>query len=62
MNDKHRYTFATLRYVHDVVTGEFINVGVLLRADSEGKVRGKFRTSMGRVTLQLAFVLRRSLF
>lgn len=29
---KVRYSFAVLRYVHDVVTGEFVNVGVLLYA------------------------------
>ena len=29
---KTRYTFTVLRYIHDVVTGEFANVGVLLYA------------------------------
>ena len=29
---KTPYTFSTLRYVHDVVSGEFVNVGVALYA------------------------------
>ena len=27
---KHSYSFSVLRYVHDVVSGEFVNVGVIL--------------------------------
>jgi hypothetical protein len=27
---KTPYSFSVLRYIHDVVTGEFINVGVAL--------------------------------
>lgn len=32
MRTRNRYSFTVLRYVHDVVTGEFANVGVVLYA------------------------------
>jgi hypothetical protein len=32
---KTRYSFSVLRYIHDVVTGEFINVGVVLFAPDQ---------------------------
>ncbi len=49
MTEKQPYTFTVLRYVHDLVTSEFVNVGVLLHASKSGAGYGKFRTSMGRV-------------
>lgn len=49
MTDKQPYTFTVLRYLHDVVTDEFVNVGVLLHESKTGSVHSKLRTSMGRV-------------
>src|SRR5712664_4925422 len=34
MNSEIAYTYVTLRYVHDIATGEFINVGIALFAPS----------------------------
>lgn len=41
------YTFTVLRYVHDVVSGEFINVGVLVHEPDSGRVLFRVRSSMG---------------
>ncbi len=32
---KTPYSFSVLKYIHDVVTGEFVNVGVVLYAPKE---------------------------
>ena len=32
MKNQISYTYAVLRYVHDVTSGEFVNVGVALYA------------------------------
>lgn len=53
MTEKRPYTYSVLRYVHDIMTGEFINIGVLLFApDYEGKptvLAGRFRDTIGRI-------------
>lgn len=49
MKDGQRYSYTVLRYVHDVMTGEFVNVGVLLYVPSTGLVDTRLRTSMGRL-------------
>lgn len=49
MTSKQRYTYMVLRYVHDVVTGEFINVGVLMHAPQRSFIRIAVRTSIGRI-------------
>jgi hypothetical protein len=49
MSDKLAYTYTVLRYVHDVVTGEFVNVGVILHAPSQNRVLAKTRTTIGRI-------------
>ena len=43
------YTYTVLRYVHDVGTAEFINVGVVVAACDMPLVRAKFKTDYGRV-------------
>ncbi len=43
------YSYTTLRYVHDVVTGEFVNVGVVLFAPATGAFKYKVRTTVGRL-------------
>ena len=49
MTEKTPYTFTVLRYVHDIVTSEFVNVGLVLQDSKSGVIYSKFRTSMGRV-------------
>ncbi|MEI6341688.1 MAG: DUF3037 domain-containing protein [Verrucomicrobiota bacterium] len=46
---KTAYTFVTLRYVHDVVTGEFANVGVVLYAPQKRHLEARFTTSYERL-------------
>ena len=46
---KTAYTFVTLRYVHDVVTGEFANVGVVLYAPEERYLEARFTQSYERL-------------
>jgi hypothetical protein len=49
MKDKQRYGFVILRYVHDVLTSEFVNVGVVMYLPSQGRVIAKTRNTMGRL-------------
>lgn len=49
MTSKVPYSYTLLRYVHDVLTGEFVNVGVVLFAPSSGLVRFKTRRTIGRL-------------
>lgn len=43
------YSYIVLRYVHDIGTGEFINVGVVLMAARGPYVGARFKTTYGRV-------------
>jgi hypothetical protein len=47
---KTAYSFVVLRYVHDVMTGEFINIGVALYAPEVKYVGGLCNTKYGRLT------------
>ena len=47
MKDGRPYTYTVLRYVHDVMTAEFVNVGVILHVPSMGLVKARIRPSMG---------------
>ncbi len=49
MTSKQKYTYTILRYVHDVVAGEFVNVGVVMHAPAINFVRIEVRTSVGRI-------------
>ena len=49
MTDKTPYSYTLLRYVHDVLTGEFVNVGVVLFVPSQGLVRYRMRGTIGRL-------------
>ena len=40
------YSFVTLRYVHDVVTGEFANVGVVLYAPDARLLEARFAIAL----------------
>ena len=46
---KHAYGYVVLRYVHDVVTGEFLNVGLIMHAPQSQRLKSKTRTSIGRL-------------
>jgi hypothetical protein len=49
MKEKQQYGFVILRYVHDVLTAEFVNVGVVMYVPSEGRVLARTRSTMGRL-------------
>lgn len=44
------YTYTVLRYVHDITTGEFVNVGVLLFSPKARYVSALCRTTLGRLS------------
>lgn len=46
---KTAYGYVVLRYVHDVITGEFVNVGLVMHAPETQRVKSKTRSSMGRL-------------
>lgn len=48
MMEKQRYRYVTLRYSHDIVSGEFVNVGVVL-ASEEGELLARTRKTIGRI-------------
>jgi hypothetical protein len=47
---KSAYSFTVLRYVHDVTTGEFVNVGVALCAPKAKFVGARCRTTYDRIS------------
>jgi Protein of unknown function (DUF3037) len=49
MSEKLPYTYTILRYVHDVMTGEFVNVGVVMHVPSQRRVLTKTRSTIGRL-------------
>jgi Protein of unknown function (DUF3037) len=49
MIKKQKYSYTALRYVHDVMTGEFVNVGVVLFVPSTATVKVKTRSTIGRI-------------
>jgi hypothetical protein len=49
MKNGRPYTYTVLRYVHDVVTGEFVNVGVILHVPSLDYLGVRVRSSIGRL-------------
>jgi hypothetical protein len=49
MSKKSTYTYTTLRYVHDVTTGEFVNVGVAMFAPDMSYAGAKCRKTITRV-------------
>lgn len=46
---KTAYSYVTLRYVHDVVTGEFANIGVVVYAPDQRALKARFTTSYERL-------------
>ena len=47
---KTTYTFSVVRYVHDVVGGEFVNVGVVLYAPQENYIDAVCTKKYGRLS------------
>ena len=50
MTERTNSTFTVLRYVHDITTGEFVNVGVVLHAPKAKFLRTKTRTTYLRIS------------
>ena len=46
---KTTYSTITLRYMHDVVTGEFVNIGVVLYVPEQRFLDARFTTSYERL-------------
>jgi hypothetical protein len=49
MSDTFTYTYTVLRYIHDVTTGEFVNVGVALYAPQARYASAQCRATYGRL-------------
>ena len=49
MKNQYAYTYTVLRYVHDVTSGEFVNVGVALHAPQAHYLSALCRTTYGRL-------------
>ncbi|MCL2716911.1 MAG: DUF3037 domain-containing protein [Alphaproteobacteria bacterium] len=49
MTDKAAFSYVLLRYLHDVLTGEFVNVGVVLFVPSTGQIKYRMRDTIGRL-------------
>ena len=49
MTNREAYSYTFLKYVHDVMTGEFINVGVVIHIPSKNIVRFKLRHTISRI-------------
>lgn len=50
MNQQTTYTYTVLRYVHDITTGEFVNVGVALYAPKARYANALCRSTYGRLS------------
>ena len=49
MKNQYSYTYTVLRYVHDVTSGEFVNVGIALYAPQAHYLGALCRTTYGRL-------------
>jgi Protein of unknown function (DUF3037) len=49
MSDLTDYTYTVLRYVHDIATGEFVNVGVVMYAPHVRFLKAEMRETYGRL-------------
>lgn len=49
MTNKRAYSYTVLRYVHDVVSGEALNVGVVMHAPSAAFLKVHTRKTIGRL-------------
>lgn len=51
---KTAYTYTVLRYVHDIATGEFLNLGVALYSPEAAFLGARYRTTFSRLTAAFA--------
>ena len=49
MTEKQAYSYTVLRYVHDVVSGEALNVGVVMHAPAASFLKVRTRKTVGRL-------------
>jgi hypothetical protein len=49
MSTKEPYSYVVLRYIHDVLTGEFVNVGLVLVVPGRPVILTKARKTFGRI-------------
>ena len=49
MTEKQPYSYTVLRYIHDVVSGEALNVGVVMHAPSAGFLKVRTHRTIGRL-------------
>ena len=49
MTEKQAYSYIVLRYIHDVVSGEALNVGVVMHAPTASFLRVRTRRTIGRL-------------
>lgn len=50
MKNRYTYSYSILRYVHDVATSEFINIGVAVYCPERGFFKVRCRSTVGRVS------------
>ena len=49
MTEKQAYSYTVLRYIHDVVSGERLNVGVVMHAPAGGFLKVRTRKTVDRL-------------
>ena len=49
MTEKQAYSYTVLRYIHDVVSGESLNVGVVMHAPAVSFLKVRTRKTIGRL-------------
>lgn len=49
MTTKEPYSYVVLRYIHDILTGEFVNVGVVMVVPGRPLILTKARKTFGRI-------------
>ena len=49
MTEKQAYSYTVLRYIHDVVSGEWLNVGVVMHAPAVSFLKVRTRKTIGRL-------------
>lgn len=49
MTTKEPYSYVVLRYIHDVLTGEFVNVGLVMVVPGRPLIITRARKTLGRI-------------
>ena len=57
---KTRFSFRVLRYVHDPVTQEFVNIGIAVYAPERGFLKAKCATLYARIRRMFILCVRRA--